>query len=300
MVVPTENRPWESEDGKRIAGVSAFGFSGTNAHVVLESAPQGVSAASAVERPLHVLTLSAKTEDALAELAERYVDYLQEHPTTPLADICFTANQRRSYNHRLALIASSVEQVREQLSSFGKGDPTAGLLRGETAGGDSPRVAFLFTGQGSQYAGMGRELYQTQPTFRQTFDECAAILRPYLKTPLLEVLFSDANDSLLDQTAYAQPALFALEYSLAELWKSWGIQPSAVMGHSVGEYVAACVGGVFSLEDGLKLIAHARTTHAGPFRRRRNGSYPCGRSKGRQSHQRQRAGCFDCSTQRPA
>ena len=256
VVVPTENRPWESEDGKRIAGVSAFGFSGTNAHVVLESAPQGVSAASAVERPLHVLTLSAKTEDALAELAERYVDYLQEHPTTPLADICFTANQRRSYNHRLALIASSVEQVREQLSSFGKGDPTAGLLRGETAGGDSPRVAFLFTGQGSQYAGMGRELYQTQPTFRQTFDECAAILRPYLKTPLLEVLFSDANDSLLDQTAYAQPALFALEYSLAELWKSWGIQPSAVMGHSVGEYVAACVGGVFSLEDGLKLIAH--------------------------------------------
>ena len=188
VIVPTENRSWESEDGKRIAGVSAFGFSGTNAHVILESAPRGESAASVVERPLHLLTLSAKTEDALAELAERYVGYLRQHPRTSLADICFTANQRRSYNHRLALVASSVEQVREQLLSFGKGDPGAGLVRGETAGGDPPRVAFLFTGQGSQYSGMGRELYRTQPTFRQILDECAAILRPYQNPPATSCL----------------------------------------------------------------------------------------------------------------
>ena len=263
VIVPTENRSWESEDGKRIAGVSAFGFSGTNAHMVLESAPRGDSAASVLERPLHLLTLSAKTEDALAELAERYVGYLRQHPSTSLADICFTANQRRSYNHRLALVTSSVEQVREQLLSFGKGDPGAGLVRGETAGGDPPRVAFLFTGQGSQYSGMGRELYRIQPTFRQILDECAAILRPYLKTPLLEVLFSASNgrarftgsESLWlahDHSSHA--ALFVLQYALAELWQSWGIHASVVMGDGIGEYAAACFAGVLKLEEALRLL----------------------------------------------
>ncbi|NJO97107.1 MAG: acyltransferase domain-containing protein [Pleurocapsa sp. CRU_1_2] len=156
----------------------------------------------------------------------------------------------------MVVIAESTIKLREHLSAFAIGKETTELISGQADNHKTPNIAFLFTGQGSQYLGMGRELYDTQPVFRDSLNLCNEILLPYLKKPLLEVLYPTVEESfLLNETAYTQPALFAVEYALFETWKSWGVKPSVVMGHSVGEYVAACVAGVFSLEDGLKLIA---------------------------------------------
>lgn len=257
LQVPQALTPWTAS-GRRLAGISSFGFTGTNAHVVLEEAPATLTDTSAEwERPLHVLKLSAKNEQALVELAQRYSQHLEAHPEQALGDICFTANNGRlSYGHRLSVVAETKVDLRERLNAFSKGVEAIGLANDIVNDSDTPHVALLFTGQGSQYVGMGRQLYETQPTFKKALDQCAEILQAYLDKPLLDILYSgDAEDTILAQTAYTQPALFALEYALYQLWYSWGIQPAVVMGHSVGEYVAACVAGVFSLEDGLKLIA---------------------------------------------
>jgi len=268
--IPIQLTPWSSPNGTRIAGLSSFGFSGTNAHIVVEEAPIRQQEPEAVERPLHLLTLSAKSEGALQQLANRVETYLKAHPDLNLADVCFTANTSRSlFAHRLALVAESNAQVCEQLAAYSTNSPNnhpSRVLSGQLQDTGRSKVAFLFTGQGSQYIGMGRQLYDTQPTFRQALERCDAILRPYLQQPLLSVLYPAAGEnSPLNQTAYTQPALFALEYALYELWRSWGIEPTAVMGHSVGEYVAACVAGVFSLEDALKLIVErARLMQALP------------------------------------
>ena len=239
--------PWPDDAGQRIAGVSSFGFGGTNSHIILEEAPASAPLleSATVERPVHILTLSARNEAALKELAKRFAN----SPLEPLADACYTANVHRShFAHRLTVVAESASDLREKLA--------AGVASGQVQRSARPKVVFLFTGQGAQYADMGRQLYETQPMFRKTLDECAEILRPYLGQSLISILYpAPGSPSLLNETAYTQPALFALEYALAELWKSWGIEPAAVIGHSVGEYVAACVAGVFSLEDGLKLIA---------------------------------------------
>jgi len=265
--VPTQLTPWLSSSGeKRVAGVSSFAISGTNAHIVLEEAPKEDNREQAtgnskdyLERSVHLLTLSAKTEQALEDLVSSYQNYLEIYPELALADICYTANTGRAhFNHRVTVIASEPKELIEKLLDWKTKKEVVGVFSGQPDGSSqSPKIAFLFTGQGSQYVNMGRKLYDTQPTFRQALDRCDKILQPYLEVPLLKFIYpKDAQkSSALDQTAYTQPAIFAIEYALAKLWESWGIKPNVVMGHSVGEYVAATVAEVLSLEDGLKLIA---------------------------------------------
>ncbi|MBD2695229.1 acyltransferase domain-containing protein, partial [Anabaena catenula] len=205
---------------------------------------------------------------ALRSLVNLYQKFLEVNLHVAIADVCFTANTGRShFEHRLAVVAESNIQLRERLLAFADSKEAIGIVSGHIDGKKHSKIAFLFTGQGSQYVDMGRQLYETQPIFRQALELCDKILCPYLGTSLLKIIYPNtkSKDLELDKTAYTQPALFALEYALCQLWKSWGVEPAAVMGHSVGEYVAACVAGVFSLEDGLKLIAErARLMQALP------------------------------------
>ena len=255
--VQTNLTAWSS-DKPRLAGVSSFGLSGINAHAILAEAPAVVEPLAVATRPYHLLTLSAKTPQALHALAQCYRDSCATQPPLELGDLCYTAHVGRShYPHRLSLVAASSEDVRTKLAAYVAQEILAGVTENQ-ANEQSPKVAFLFTGQGSQYVGMGRELYETDPTFRATLDRCDELLRPHLSESLLATLYPDKETGRsvsIDLTEYTQPALFALEYALATLWQSWGIQPDILLGHSVGEVVAACVAGVFSLEDGIKLIA---------------------------------------------
>ncbi|HEX8434011.1 SDR family NAD(P)-dependent oxidoreductase, partial [Archangium sp.] len=253
--VPTELQPWKRSAAPRLAGVSAFGMSGTNAHVILEEAPVPASPAKATApRPAHLLTLSARGEEALVAMARRHGEYLTAHPELDAADVCFTANVTRTrMPYRLAVAGGSTQALAAGLSAFASGAKPELVAHGKV-GNAPPKVAFLFTGQGAQFAGMGRRLYETSDVFRDALQRCAARLKS--RMDLLAVLYpKEGTASPIDQTAYSQPALFALEYALAELWRSWGVVPDAVMGHSVGEFAAACVAGILSMEDALELIA---------------------------------------------
>ncbi|MBG0810438.1 amino acid adenylation domain-containing protein [Methylosinus sp. H3A] len=258
LKVVSQARPWPRAERKRRAGVSSFGFSGTNAHVILEEAPPRPeiapeAAAPRAERPWHMLPLSARSVPALKALARSYIQRVETLPSaSALADVCYSAGVGRSHlEHRAAIVAQDGAAAARLLEAFAEERASAGVYTGFAA--DPPKTAWLFTGQGGQYSGMGRELYETQPLFKETLDRCAAAIADILPRPLLEVMF--AEDGAINHTSYAQPALFALEMGLAQLWRSWGVTPDVVLGHSVGQYAAACVAGVFTLEQGARLLA---------------------------------------------
>ncbi|HEX2092532.1 MAG TPA: beta-ketoacyl synthase N-terminal-like domain-containing protein [Longimicrobiaceae bacterium] len=273
--VNTELLPWPGDGAlPRRAGVSSLGIGGTNVHVVLEEAPPRLPSAPA--RAWHLLPLSARTPAALEAATDRLAAHLRAHPEQELADVAWTLQTgRKAFAHRRTLVARDGEGAARALEQRAPGQ----LFDAEAPEGGQP-VAFIFPGLGSHYPGMGKGLYESEPLFRETVDRCAGILRPYLGMDLREALYPaddpapaadvpggldlramlgragrDDEMGLLESTRLAQPALFVTEYALARLWMSWGVRPEAMIGHSLGEYVAATVAGVWSLEDALMLVA---------------------------------------------
>jgi acyl transferase domain-containing protein/acyl-CoA synthetase (AMP-forming)/AMP-acid ligase II/pimeloyl-ACP methyl ester carboxylesterase/acyl carrier protein len=264
LAIPTESQLWQKGDKPRLAGISSFGFGGTNAHVIIGDVTNVETNSSLSpsqnNRLLHLLTLSAKNESALTDLVTGYQKYLETNLDVAIEDLCLSTNVGRNhFSHRLAITVESRQQLLEKINSYLLKDKEPGIVKSIVEPSFRAKIAWLFTGQGSQYVGMGYQLYQTQPVFRQALELCGEILQPYLDANLIDIIYPDReiklNSNLLDETQYTQAAIFALEYALAQMWLAWGIKPNVVMGHSVGEYVAATIAGVFTLEDGLKLIA---------------------------------------------
>jgi acyl transferase domain-containing protein/NADP-dependent 3-hydroxy acid dehydrogenase YdfG/acyl carrier protein len=253
--VAIQNIDWQATNAHpNRAAVSAFGLSGSNAHIILEQAPATVAESKDVmkNRKADVLLLSAKSTPEIMELAAAHYQYLQTHNGS-LSEYCRSANMgRQVLSHKVAFAVDSMESLQLALKAYVENQKAA-LVTNSMA--EEKAIAFVFTGQGSQYSGMGYQLYKSEPVFNDIMNKCQQTLIDTLDVPLLEVMFSPKHSQLLNQTLYTQPALFAIEYALAKLWESWGITPTMVMGHSVGEIAAACFAGVMSLDDGLFLIA---------------------------------------------
>ncbi|MGB8955814.1 MAG: amino acid adenylation domain-containing protein [Tumebacillaceae bacterium] len=253
FLVNKEAVQWERSSSPRRAAVSSFGIGGTNAHAILEEAPEQTP--TSIGRPYQLLMLSAKSEQALTAMTANLAHYMEEHPNVNLADAAYTLQVGRAHlpYRRIAVCANTLD-AREKLSTLPQRDTHAGMPA------DSPHVTFLFAGQGLQKVNMGRDLYESEPEFREWVDTCAQFLQPLLGLDLRKVLYPEPHEEeraaeRLAQTEMTQPALFVVEYALARLLMAWGVQPQAMMGHSLGEYVAACLAGVMSLPDALKLVA---------------------------------------------
>lgn len=255
--VNTEARDWPAGRTPRRAGVSSFGMGGTNAHVVLQEAPPAAPHGPA--RAWQVLPVSARSAAAAQAAQERLARHVAQHEEQPLADIAYTLQTgRRHFAHRRAVLSAVAAPSADRIDA-----PDAAHGWSGTCPTEVPQVAFLFPGQGAQHPQMGRVLYEGEPVFRAVIDQCSRLLQPALGLDLRSCLFpteaGEADEAggaqKLSQTALTQPALFVVEYAMARLWMHWGVQPAVMIGHSVGEYVAACIAGVFSLEDALTLIA---------------------------------------------
>ena len=259
--VQTALSPWPAESGPAMAGVSSFGFGGTNAHVVLEEAPATVRAMSDAERAsgAFLLPLSARSPEALRSLARAYNDFLATPDSlASLADICYTASARLAHHdHRLAVTGNSPAQLIESLEAFLRGEARPGLSSGRKYSARRRKLVFVFPGQGSQWLGMGQRLLEQEAVFREVIERCDEAMRAYADWSLLaELMATDAAQSRLNEVDVVQPALFAIQIALAALWRSRGIEPDAVVGHSLGEVAAAHIAGALSLDDAVQVVCH--------------------------------------------
>jgi len=251
--VNTNVADWVAQDGPRRAGVSAFGVGGTNAHVILEEVPPMALAEPA--RAAQLLVLSARSPEALDEITKNLVEHLKQNPGIPLVDVAYTLQVgRRPFDWRRAIAAATNDGALVGLQA------SLGRHAGNQKKRSEPGICFMFPGQGSQHANMGRDLYRTERVFREEVDRCAALLQSEMGVDLLTALYpepgaTDPSSDQITQTFLAQPAIYTVEYALAKVWMSWGVEPRCMIGHSIGEYVAACLAGVFSVEDGLRLVA---------------------------------------------
>ncbi len=252
--LPRQSQEWPSGPGPRLAGVSAFGIGGTNAHVIVAEPP--AVPARVPESAFHLLPLSARTASALQRQVEELATHLLRHPKLDLGDVAYTLQEGRTrYEHRAIVVADSLPDAADALLDGGR------IQRGPPGQpGGPPPVAFLFPGQGTQHAGMARGAYEHDVAYRTALDLCASVLDTHLGLDLRSLLHPPDGgaaqaDEELRRTAVTQPALFSVEYALACMWRSWGVEPSAMLGHSVGEYVAACLAGVLRVEDALGLVA---------------------------------------------
>lgn len=258
--VPTEATRWETESSSRFAGISSFGFSGSNSHIIMEEAPATVSEEQESRldhlEGQQLLTLSAKNEQSLTDLVNQYIAYLSPDLSSGfrenLSDICFTAQTGRAhFSHRIAVVAQHAKGFVDLLKEVDTEKNSSSLFKGLNT--VSNTVTFLFSAEGAVYPGMGKELYDTFPSFRKTIDQCESLVNASIDKSLISLMWGE-NTELLNNEVYARQALFALEYALAQLWSSWGVQPDQLLGKGVGEISAACFAGVFSLEDAIKLL----------------------------------------------
>jgi myxalamid-type polyketide synthase MxaE and MxaD len=257
--VQTALGPWPTESGPALAGVSSFGFGGTNAHMVLQEAPSPIPGRPAAEwRPeTYLLPLSARSPKALESLARAWQDFLATPEcTASLPDVCYTASVRLGHHdHRLAVTGDSPAHLIESLEAFLRGEARPGLSSGRKPSAHRRKLVFVFPGQGSQWFGMGRRLLEREAVFREVIERCDRAMRPYGDWSLLaELTVTDAAQSRLNEIDIIQPALFAMQVALAVLWRSWGIEPQAVVGHSLGEVAAACVAGALSFDDAVRVV----------------------------------------------
>ncbi|HYX18244.1 MAG TPA: SDR family NAD(P)-dependent oxidoreductase [Nostoc sp.] len=267
--VPTTLEPWRNENGSRIAGVNSFGFGGTNAHVLLSGLATDAVTDIAHEKRGSVsvlLPLSAKSPSglfAVARATHEFLTALEEGADVSLTDICYTASNRRGHHdHRLALVAHTKENLLENLEAFLAGENRPNMCSRSLVPGFEPKLAFVFSGMGPQWWAMGRTLLESEPVFREVIEQCDAKLRQYADWSLLEELTASEEISRINSTQLAQCSTFAVQIALAALWRSWGITPQAITGHSVGEVSAAYVAGVLSLEDAIRVIFHRSRTQA--------------------------------------